>query len=98
MSRPWGQCYAKSSSTATLRAEWRKHAREGEAYAQLRSLLGFPALHVAWALCVAGLAILTIALGQPWVLVPTLVVFFAPTGEAVSKILGHQKWTYTPRV
>ena len=69
----------RHKDVATLRAEWLKHAREGEAYAQLRTLLGFPTLHLAWALCVAGLAMLTFALGQPWLLVPTIVVFFAPT-------------------
>ncbi|MFA5861100.1 MAG: glycosyltransferase family 2 protein [Candidatus Thermoplasmatota archaeon] len=64
---------------ATVRAEWRKLAREGEAHAQLRRLLGTPTMHIAWACGVAGLALTTVITGRWWVLIPTLVVFFAPT-------------------
>ena len=69
----------RHKDVATLRGEWRKHAREGLAYAQLRKVLGFPTLHVAWALCVGGLALLAFGTGLLWLLAPTLLVFFAPT-------------------
>lgn len=64
---------------ATVRAEWKKLSREGEAYAQLRGLLGVPTLHIAWAFAVAGLALITIVSGKWWMLAPTVLVFFAPT-------------------
>jgi glycosyltransferase involved in cell wall biosynthesis len=69
----------RHKDVATLKAEWRKLAREGEAYAQLRGLLGAPTWHIAWATAVAGLALITVVSGKWWMLVPTVVVFFAPT-------------------
>lgn len=64
---------------ATLRTEWRKLAREGEAYAQLRKVLGAPTLHLAWACGVIGLLLVSLVSGNAWMLLPTSLVFFAPT-------------------
>lgn len=69
----------RHKDAATLRAEWRKHLREGAAYAQLRKLLGAPTSHLAWVIIVAGLALITIVSGQPWMLIPTGLAFLAPT-------------------
>ncbi|HET6403045.1 MAG TPA: glycosyltransferase [Candidatus Thermoplasmatota archaeon] len=64
---------------ASLKAEWRKHLREGAAQAMLRDLLGAPKLHLAWATVVGVLGIAAVALASVWLLLATIVVFFAPT-------------------
>lgn len=69
----------RHKDTATLKAEWRKHRREGEAHAQLRKLLGAPTLHIAWAVAVAGVALITVVSQAWWLLALLALVFFAPT-------------------
>lgn len=64
---------------ASWKGEWRKHLREGAAQAQLRSLLGVPRLHLAWAASVALLGIAAVALASPWMLALCVLAFFAPT-------------------
>lgn len=63
---------------SSFRAEWRKHAREGAAHAQLRKLLGAPRWHLAWAVGVAGLALIGIVAAEPLVVLGALAAFFAP--------------------
>jgi glycosyltransferase involved in cell wall biosynthesis len=69
---------------ASWKGEWRKHQREGEAYAQLHKLLGVPKLHLAWAFAVAGLGLIAVVSGSPWVLAGCILVFFAPTLRRVA--------------
>lgn len=69
----------RHKDVSDFRAEWRKHAREGAAHAQLRGLLGAPTWHIAWAVSVAGLALIAIVAQEPLILLATVVVFFAPT-------------------
>lgn len=64
---------------ASLKAEWRKHLREGAAQAMLKDLVGIPKMHLAWAMSVAGLGIAAIALRSPWLLALCALAFFAPT-------------------
>ncbi|HVM45775.1 MAG TPA: glycosyltransferase [Candidatus Thermoplasmatota archaeon] len=64
---------------ASLKAEWRKHLREGAAQAMLRDLLGAPRLHLLWATMVGVLGIAAVALASVWLLALTVLVFFAPT-------------------
>jgi glycosyltransferase involved in cell wall biosynthesis len=69
----------RHKDVATIRTEWTKHRREGEAYAQLRKLLGAPRMHIAWAVAVAGVALITVVSQQWWLLGVLGLVFFAPT-------------------
>jgi GT2 family glycosyltransferase len=80
----------RHKDVATLKAEWRKLAREGAAYAQLRSVLGAPTTHIAWAVAVAGLALITVVSGSPWALGLTFVVFFAPTLRRLASPLARR--------
>lgn len=69
----------RHKDVASFASEWRKSAREGAAHAQLRGLLGLPTGHIAWAVAVAGLALIAVVSGNGWVLGGTVLVFFAPT-------------------
>ena len=69
----------RHKDVASWAGEWRKHVREGEAAAQLEPLLGAPLWHIAWAVAVGGLALVSVVSGSPWVLAGTILVFFAPT-------------------
>ena len=80
----------RHKDVTTFVGEWRKHAREGAAYAQLRPLLGIPTLHIAWATAVAGLCLIAVASGEWWLLVPTIAVFFAPTLRRLATPLARQ--------
>lgn len=80
----------RHKDVTTLKGEWRKHAREGEAYAQLRPLLGVPTMHIAWATAVAGLSLITVVSGKWWMLGPTLLAFFAPTIRRLATPLAMQ--------
>jgi len=69
----------RHKDVASWKGEWRKHQREGAAYAQLHRLLGAPKGHLAWAVAVAGMGLIAVVSGNLWVLGGTLLVFFAPT-------------------
>jgi GT2 family glycosyltransferase len=69
----------RHKDVASWKGEWRKHVREGEAYAQLHKLLGAPKLHLAWAFAVAGLGLIAVVAGNAWVLAGCVLAFFAPT-------------------
>lgn len=69
----------RHKDAATLKAEWRKHLREGEAYAQLRKLLGAPTSHLAWAIVVGALLLFTLVSQRGWMWIPTTLAFLAPT-------------------
>lgn len=69
----------RHKDASSWRAEWRKHAREGAAAAQLRTLIGAPKWHLAWAVSVAGLALIAIVAQDAIVLAGLALVFFAPT-------------------
>lgn len=68
---------------ATWRGEWRKHKREGAAHAQLRTVLGAPKAHIAWAVLVAGMMLIALVGHSLWMLVAATMVFFAPTMRRV---------------
>lgn len=80
----------RHKDVTSFAGEWRKHAREGEAYAQLRPLLGVPTMHIAWATAVAGLSLITVVSGRWWMLAPTALVFFAPTFRRLATPLARQ--------
>lgn len=84
------EAVVRHKDVTTLRGEWAKHAREGEAYAQLGGLLGFPTAHVAWAVTVAGLSLITVVSQEWWLLAPTILVFFAPTLRRVATPLARR--------
>lgn len=69
----------RHKDVASMKGEWRKHAREGAAQAQLQRLLGAPKMHLAWAFAVGGLGLITIVSGSLWMLGLTVLAFFAPT-------------------
>lgn len=69
----------RHKDVTSWRGEWRKHVREGVAYAQLRDLLGAPRGHLAWAFMVGGLALLSVFFQSALLLAGTVLVFFAPT-------------------
>lgn len=64
---------------ASWKGEWKKHLREGAAQARLGKLLGAPKLHLLWALGVAGLGALAVALSSWILLALCFVAFLAPT-------------------
>lgn len=83
----------RHKDSATLKAEWRKVTREGEAYARARRVLGTPTGHIAWAVAVAGLCLIAAVSQESWMLAPTMLVFFAP---AIRRILSPASRHYRP--
>ncbi len=76
--------YAKDAlvghkDVTSWKGEWRKNAREGAAYADLRKLLGTPLGHLAWATLVGTLALAAVVWQNIIPLAVAVVVFFAPT-------------------
>lgn len=80
----------RHKDVTSWKGEWRKHVREGIARAHLQPLLGVPALHVAWAVAVAGLGLIAVAGGSPWALALTVLTFFAPTLRRVLSPAARQ--------
>ncbi|HEX2022808.1 MAG TPA: glycosyltransferase, partial [Candidatus Thermoplasmatota archaeon] len=83
----------RHKDVASFAGEWRKHAREGAAHAQLRALLGAPRLHVAWAVAVAGCGLIAVVAGSAFALALTVLVFFAPT---LRRLASRAAWRYKP--
>ena len=80
----------RHKDVTSWKGEWRKHVREGVARAQLQPLLGVPSLHVAWAVTVAGLGLIAVVSGSPWILALTALAFFAPTLRRLASPVARQ--------
>lgn len=83
------EAVVRHKDVTSFKGEWRKHAREGQAYAQLRSLLGVPTLHLAWAATVAGLLVVAALTQTWWVVLLAAAAFFLPTMRRLATPLAR---------